>query len=204
VLRAKFIRWLGHEALERLRYQWALFKLLRSRGVVLEGDVEIWGIDNLRVESGAAIGSGVLLNCGGMPWCDYGGGIAVGAGSYVGPHCVLFGAGGIEIGRDVLIAPSVVIASHQHTFADHRSPIGSQPMDFAMVTIEDDVWIGSGAVVLPGVTIGRGSVIGAGAVVSRSIPPGSVAMGVPARVVRRRDQNERRTEASVECSRSVV
>ncbi|MFJ8888419.1 sugar O-acetyltransferase [Streptomyces sp. NPDC102402] len=88
----------------------------------------------------------------------------------------------IRIGNDVMIAPSVTLTTTGHpVHPARRADFGrfSEPID-----IEDKVWIGSNVVVLPGVRIGYGSVIGAGSVVSRSIPPMSVALGTPCRVVR--------------------
>jgi len=149
-------------------------------------DVEIISPQNLKVGSGVYVGSKTLLHCGGMGWCNNKGGISLGNNVYIGPQCILFGAGEIEIGDNVLISPNVTITSHQHTFASREKPIRGQATQFAKVTIEEDVWIGSNAVILPGVVIGRGSVIGAGAVVTRDIPPFSVAVGVPARVIKDR------------------
>ncbi|MFF5296335.1 sugar O-acetyltransferase [Paractinoplanes globisporus] len=88
----------------------------------------------------------------------------------------------IRIGDGVMIAPSVTLTTTGHPIhpglrEDFRR--FSEP-----IVIEDKVWIGSNVVVLPGVRIGYGSVIGAGSVVSRDVPPMSVALGVPARVVR--------------------
>lgn len=88
----------------------------------------------------------------------------------------------IRIGDGVMIAPSVTLTTTGHpVHPERRADFGrfSEP-----ITIEDKVWIGSNVVILPGVRIGYGSVIGAGSVVSRSIPPMSVALGTPCRVVR--------------------
>lgn len=89
---------------------------------------------------------------------------------------------GIHIGDDVMIAPGVTLTTTGHpVHPARRADFGrfSEP-----IVIEDKVWIGSNVVVLPGVRIGYGSVIGAGSVVSRDIPPMSVAVGTPCRVVR--------------------
>lgn len=97
----------------------------------------------------------------------------------------------IRVGDGVMIAPSVTLtttgypvhASRRVDFARFSEPIG----------IEDKVWIGSNAVVLPGVRIGYGSVIGAGSVVTRDIPPMTVAVGTPCRVVRHITDNDLNT-----------
>lgn len=94
--------------------------------------------------------------------------------------------GEIVIGDNVIIAPNVVIRSSNHLFDKTNIPIRDQGHCGGKIVIENDVWIGSNVVILPGVTIGCGSVIGAGAVVSKNIPPMSLAVGVPARVIRKR------------------
>lgn len=94
----------------------------------------------------------------------------------------------ISIGDDVLIASGVYISDHAHGLTDY-SDIESPP-SFREVTskgsviIDDNVWIGEGACVLPGVHIGRNSIIGANAVVSRNVPPYTIVGGVPARPIK--------------------
>jgi galactoside O-acetyltransferase len=88
--------------------------------------------------------------------------------------------GGITIGSRVLIAANVTITTREHPV---ELPRWSVTKD-APIVIEDDVWIGAGAVVLPGVTIGRGAVVAAGAVVTTSVAPDTVVAGVPARLIK--------------------
>lgn len=93
----------------------------------------------------------------------------------------------IVIGRHALIAASCCIGGVLHRTDRRDVPIAHQgTLDRGGVVIEDDVWLGAGAIVLDGVTVGRGCVVGAGSVVTKDIPPFSVAYGVPARVVRQR------------------
>ena len=87
-----------------------------------------------------------------------------------------------------MIGPGTVFATHGHTFDDVAMTMREQPTLYESIVVENDVWIGSGVILLPGVRIGRGSIIGAGAVVSRDIPPYSLAVGVPARVIKNRNQ----------------
>ena len=103
--------------------------------------------------------------------------IDIGEDTYIGPYSCLAGPGNVKIGRDCMIASMVGIYANQH----HH--VGSSEKG---ITIEDKCWIGSGAKVLDGVTIGYGSAIGAGAVVTKDIPPYSVAVGVPAKVLEHR------------------
>ncbi len=95
----------------------------------------------------------------------------------------------VYIGDDVLMGPDVVIMTGGHEFEDPSVPINKQPESPPRpVRIGRDVWIGTRVVILPGVEIGEGSVIGAGSVVAKSLPPFSIAVGVPAKVVRRRGE----------------
>jgi len=93
----------------------------------------------------------------------------------------------VTIGDDVLMGPDVVIISVGHAFESVDLPINQQGgTERRPVVIGRDVWIGTRVLILPGGKIGEGSVIGAGSIVSRNIPPFSVAVGVPAKVVRTR------------------
>lgn len=94
--------------------------------------------------------------------------------------------GGVRIGSRVLIAANVTITTREHPVALPRWGVTKD----APIVIEDDVWIGAGAIVLPGVTIGRGAVIAAGAVVTADVPPFTVAGGVPARTIKEVPQPE--------------
>jgi acetyltransferase-like isoleucine patch superfamily enzyme len=102
------------------------------------------------------------------------------------PLCYIDAQGDILIGNDVSISHNVSIVSFEHDYSDASKPIKDAAVILKEVVIEDDVWIGAGARVLAGARIGAGSVIGAGAVVKKDIPPMSVAVGVPAHVVRSR------------------
>lgn len=101
-------------------------------------------------------------------------------------NALVDGRGSIRIGNDVLIGPYAQLISYQHRFSDVTRPINQQGFELAEIVIEDDVWIGAGAIVLAGVTIGRGSIIGAGAVVTHSCPHYSILGGVPARIIGQR------------------
>jgi carbonic anhydrase/acetyltransferase-like protein (isoleucine patch superfamily) len=114
--------------------------------------------------------------------------ITVGPQSYIGHRCLFYGHGGIQVGRDVLLANDVQLICGNHTFARRDLPIRAQPTEERPIVVEDDVWLGASAIVLGGVTIGQGSVVAAGAVVTHSLPPYSIARGVPAQIVGVRGQ----------------
>ena len=112
-------------------------------------------------------------------------GVRIGRGCYVGFHVELDTNHPelIEIGDGVTISHRCILASHMAT--DAETPLRAlYPGHAARVRIEDGAWLCAGAIVLPGVTVGRNAVVAAGAVVSRDVPPGTLVAGVPARVVR--------------------
>mgnify|MGYP003665949702 FL=1 len=94
--------------------------------------------------------------------------------------------GNIKIGNNVLIGPNVTMRAANHVYSSIDAPISTQGHVCGYITIEDDVWIGSGVIILPNVTIGTGSVIGAGSVITKDIPSFSVSVGVPARKIKDR------------------
>jgi maltose O-acetyltransferase len=114
--------------------------------------------------------------------CDYGSNIAIGANTFINYDCIFLDCNRITIGREVQIAPRVQIytATHPLEAAVRRSGV-----EFALpVAIEDGVWLGGGAIICPGVTIGENTVVGAGSVVTRDLPAGVLAVGNPCRVLR--------------------
>lgn len=115
-------------------------------------------------------------------------GITMGQNCFIGEFNVMRGQGGIHIGNDVYTGPMVQILAVNHVYDDPERPIREQGVTAEGIVIEDDVWIGAGAIIVDGVTIGRGSVIGAGAVVTSDIPPYSLAIGTPAKPIKDRRQ----------------
>ncbi|TDR82962.1 sugar O-acetyltransferase [Paludibacterium purpuratum] len=118
--------------------------------------------------------------------CEFGRNIRFGEHTFVNFNVTIVDLGEVVIGSNVLIAPNVQIYTATHPL-DYR-PRRDWHTTCKKVVIEDDCWIGGGAIILPGVTIGARSVIGAGSVVTRDVPPDSMAVGNPARVIRKIDQ----------------
>ncbi len=114
--------------------------------------------------------------------CDYGLNIHVGDEFLANYNVTILDIAPVRIGSHVMIAPNVVIATVNHpmTPAGRRAHLGIG----APVSIGDDVWIGTGAIVCPGVTIGNNVVVAAGAVVTKDVPDNSLVEGVPARINR--------------------
>ena len=123
--------------------------------------------------------------------CEFGKNIHVGSHVIINMNCTFVDDNRIDIGNRVLIASDVKLYTATHStdpaarnYNDNPDPAYWCSTYARPIRIEDEVWIGGGAILLPGVTIGRGSVIGAGAVVTRNVPPYSVAVGNPARVIK--------------------
>lgn len=108
----------------------------------------------------------------------------------IGYYSVLYSNGGIKIGKNVLIGSHVTLTTHGHEYSDPNLPIIQQPMKYGFIEIEDDVWIGSGAVIRYNVKVGKGAIIGAGAVVTKDVLPYTIVGGVPARVIKKVQKNE--------------
>ncbi|MFH5803585.1 sugar O-acetyltransferase [Alienimonas sp. DA493] len=114
--------------------------------------------------------------------CDYGAHVTAGERFYANFGCVILDVAPVRIGDRVLLGPNVQIYTATHPLDAAERATGWE--SGAPVTIGDDVWIGGGAIVLPGVTIGDGAVIGAGSVVTKDLPAGVIAAGNPCRVLK--------------------
>lgn len=128
----------------------------------------------------AAVGDGVWIEP--TLRVAYGGTTRLGNGVYANFGLTLVDDVEISIGDRVMFAPNVTISTTGHPVHPDLRTDGTQFS--APVVVENDVWVGTGAVILPGVTVGRGSVVAAGAVVAGNVPPMTVVGGVPARVLR--------------------
>lgn len=193
--RGSLARWRGVRAGVRFGLG-AGVRILYPHCLIVGDDVTIEGPAYLhclsergvRIGSHASFGPNLWLHCGGTPEDCAHGHVEIGEHTFIGCNAVLGAGGGISIGSHVLIGQSVNIHAENHVVADPARLIREQGVSYKGVVIEDDVWIGSKATLLDGVTIGRGAVVGAGAVVTRSVPPMTIVVGVPARVIGRRGQ----------------
>lgn len=110
--------------------------------------------------------------------------ITVGDCSSIASGCIIDGRRGVSIGRNVTIAFNVMIWSLQHDVNSHDfTPVGSE------VSIEDNVWLASSCIILPGIKVGKGAVVASGSVVTKDVDEYSVVAGNPARVVGKRNKN---------------
>ena len=119
-------------------------------------------------------------------YCAYGQNIHIGDHVFLNVLCTILDCNEVHIGHHVIIGPNVQIYTAAH---DLQAEARKQGWEVAKpIVIEDNLWLGGGAILLPGVRIGRNAVVGAGAVVSRSVPANTVVAGNPARVIREIEQ----------------
>ncbi|MFC9607161.1 sugar O-acetyltransferase [Streptomyces niveus] len=128
-----------------------------------------------------SVGEGVRIR---PPFnCDFGSSISIGARTFINFGAVFLDPAPITVGSDVQIGPNVQLLTPTHELDTERRRAGWERA--APVTIGDNVWLGGGVIVCPGVTIGENTVVGAGAVVTKDLPAGVLAVGNPARVIRK-------------------
>ena len=121
-------------------------------------------------------------------WCDYGVNIHIGDSSFLNFNCVMLDEAEIRLGSYVFVAPNCGFYTSGHPMNIAQRNAGQE---YAKpIVVGDNVWIGGGVSVLPGVTIGSNTVIGAGSVVNRDIPSGVLAAGNPCRVIRQLTEEE--------------
>ncbi len=201
------LSWMPSLIGKRLRQRiYPLFFAGWGRASNIRAGVQFVGVGQIRIGSGVschpgvrvrAANSGNDIQIGDQVSLDLGvdikahgyGSVQLGAKVYIGPYTCLSGSK-LIIGENTLIASHCGIYANNHVFTDPDRPIRTQGNTYKGIVIGDDCWLGTGVKVLDGVTIGCGSVIGAGAIVTKDIPPYSIAVGVPAKVVGQRKPNE--------------
>ena len=110
------------------------------------------------------------------------GDVIIGDHTRIGLHNTIIGP--VIIGSHVNLAQGITITALNHNFDDSEKRIDQQGISTKEVVLEDDIWVGANAVILPGVTIGTHAVVAAGAIVTKDVPPHSLVAGVPAKVIR--------------------
>ena len=110
------------------------------------------------------------------------GDVIIGNHTRIGLHNTIIGP--VTIGSHVNLAQGITITALNHNFDDSEKRIDQQGISSKEVVLEDDIWVGANAVILPGVTIGKHAVVAAGAIVTKDVPPHSLVAGVPAKVIR--------------------
>lgn len=174
-----------------------LRSLHTGRNAVIEDYVEIQALSRqgIRLGNNTSLGRYTVVRSTGNYGGRIGEGFNLGDGSSLGPYCYVGCSGHISIGRNVMIGPRVSFFGENHVFTDISIPVRDQGVEWEPVAIEDNVWIGSHAVILPGVTVGAGAIIASGAVVSKDVPPYAIVGGVPAKIIRFRPGYDERIAA---------
>jgi acetyltransferase-like isoleucine patch superfamily enzyme len=167
----------------RLHY----WKISTDKNITLNGysfiassahlDVKLGG--TIYIDKNTEVMEGVLIQ-------TYGGHIKIGSNCSINPYTIIYGHGNTTIGNNVLIAGGCMIIPSNHNFESIEININAQGNTSHGIVIEDNVWIGHGCSILDKVKIGHGSIIAAGSVVKKTVPPLSVAGGVPAKIIRMR------------------
>ena len=159
---------------------WPLIKMGKKcrfqRGVIFKPFFWLKGSLKLILKGHNIIGNGTVFQGSSV--------IEFGNGSFCAGNCVFASNEKITIGENVMISDAVSIRDTNHGFRDNSLPMISQPLTTSPVVIKDDVWIGHGAIILSGITVGSGSIVGAGSVVTKDVPKNAIVAGVPARLIR--------------------
>ena len=152
-----------------------------GRNVILEPGVLVFHPEHIAIGNDVYVGHGAILKA------YHRNRMTIGDGTWIGQQCFLHSAGGITIGANVGIGPGVKILTSSHRLDQIDRPILHAELEFAPVVVDEGSDIGVGAVILPGVRIGRRAQVGAGAVVTDDVPDFGIVVGVPARLVRLRE-----------------
>lgn len=158
-----------------------------GRGVSIGSTVYLDGLseDGLNIGNNVSLGAYVSIICTGS-MKHLGKGCSIGDSTGIGAYSFIGAAGGVEIGKNVIMGQWVSFHSENHNFERLDVPIRMQGVNHKGIVVEDDCWIGVKVTLLDGARVGRGSIIGAGSVVRGDIPPFSIAAGIPAKVIRSR------------------
>ena len=149
--------------------------------VVFEAGVRVWHPERITLGDNVYIGHDAMLKA------YHQNTMSIADDTWIGQGVFFHSAGGLTIGNRVGVGPFVKVLTSYHGEAGRHIPILASPLELKPVVIHDDVDIGVGTVVLPGVTIERGAQVGAGAVVTRDVPAFAVVAGNPARILRMRE-----------------
>jgi acetyltransferase-like isoleucine patch superfamily enzyme len=163
------------------------YQLSAGKNLILENNVSINALSTNGIILGdhVSIASDSILFCTGVI-AQKGTGITIGNRTGISARAYFAGQGGIAIGDDVIMGPNVQIFSENHNFTDLSLTIKEQGVTKQGVNIGNNCWLGAGATILAGVSIGDGSVVAAGSVVTRSVPANSIVAGTPAKIIKSR------------------
>lgn len=160
-------------------------RLGRGVSIGLASYIDGLSEDGVNIGNNVSFGAYARIICTGS-LNHIGKGCSIGDSSGMGEYVFIGAAGGVEIGKNVIIGQSVSFHAENHNFDRTDVPIRLQGVNHKGIVVEDDCWIGANVTLLDGARVGTGSIIGAGSVVRGDVPPYSIAAGIPAKVIRSR------------------
>ena len=183
--RAKGIIFLGRSAKVKFKH-----KISFGKTIFIGDNVEI----NALSANGVTIGDNFSIHRNSIIECtgvinDLGESLTIGNNVGIAQNCFIQVRGIVTIGDNVIFGPGVSVFSENHNFADLNKYINEQGVSRKGIVIEDGVWLASGVRVLDGVIVGKNSVVAAGAVVTMDVPPYSIVGGIPAKIIKNRNNN---------------
>jgi acetyltransferase-like isoleucine patch superfamily enzyme len=169
---------------------WLTFPSRSDRRLSIGPHCTFFGKHNIQLAESVTFHGNAFINAGGGEQ----GFVRIGRNTHIDQFCTLYGIGGLSIGADCAIASGVIIYTQTNQYAsDPEAKIVDQPVIYKPVVIGDDVWIGAGAVILPGVNVGSHSIIAAGGVVRHDVAEWTIVGGVPAKVIGNRRTGKKLT-----------
>lgn len=190
------LRFMWGRRMLRPKYAWLIARLLRRRFLstygrrlkldglaFIGGRVKLQIARNARIELGrwSWLGDGTKIRC-------HEGKVSIGAKTVLGQECTISAYHHVSIGRECVVADRVMLIDFDHGVVEVERPIRLQGIYKRDVNVGNNVWIGYGACILRGVTVGDNAIIGTSAVVTKDVPANAVVAGIPARVIRMREE----------------
>jgi acetyltransferase-like isoleucine patch superfamily enzyme len=191
------LRFMRRNGMLNLKYARLVVRLLRKK-LQLRRRLSLDGLAFVGPGCSLQVGRDAVLELGRWSWVGHGckirvheGKVSIGAKSVLGQECTLSAFQSVSIGRECVIADRVMMIDFDHGMVEVERPIRLQGIYKRDVRVGNNVWIGYGACILRGVTVGDNAVIGTNAVVTKDVPANAVVGGVPARLIRMRAAPER-------------
>jgi acetyltransferase-like isoleucine patch superfamily enzyme len=191
------LRFMRRNGMLNLKYARLVVRLLLKK-LLLRRRLSLDGLAFVGPGCSLQVGRNALLELGRWSWVGHGckirvheGKVSIGAKTVLGQECTVSAFQSVSIGRECVIADRVMMIDFDHGMVEVERPIRLQGIYKRDVRVGNNVWIGYGACILRGVTVGDNAVIGTNAVVTKDVPANAVVGGVPARVIRMRAAPER-------------
>jgi acetyltransferase-like isoleucine patch superfamily enzyme len=193
------VRFMRRHGMFNVKYAWLIVRLLRRRFLTPYGRrIRLDGLAFVGPKVVLQIGKRAELRLGRWSWIGHGtkircheGVVEIGAKTVLGQECTISAFQHVSIGRECVIADRVMLIDFDHGVVEVERPIRLQGIYKRDVRVGNNVWIGYGACILRGVTVGDNAIVGTNAVVTADVPANAVVGGVPAKLIRMRDKPKR-------------